>query len=150
MLGPEVPIRQGHRVGPLGEEAIVAHCVRHFEEPVMALCRTCGQPYCSRCLVFAFGPKKPPYCVSCALTASGVRVNHKAPVAAASTDPDAVPANDQRVERAARRAQKAAAKAAAKEAKKRRGDGPPPGSPEPRPTYVPAPTTKNATSAQPV
>lgn len=149
MAGPNLPIRQGHRVGPLGEEAIVAHCVRHFEEPVMALCRTCGQPYCSRCLVFAFGPKKPPYCVSCALTASGVRVTNKAAVPVVS-DPDSVPANDQRVERAARRAQKAAARAAAKEAKKRRGDGPPPGSPEPRPTYVPAPTTKNATSAQPV
>ena len=49
------------------------HCVRHYEEPVVDHCRTCHRPYCSRCLVYSFGPKKPPFCVGCALSASGVR-----------------------------------------------------------------------------
>jgi hypothetical protein len=37
------------------------------------LCRECGRPYCSECLVYAFGPKKPPLCLSCAIAAAGVR-----------------------------------------------------------------------------
>ena len=49
------------------------HCMRHFEEPYVAHCRTCNRPFCGRCLVFAFGPDKPPYCIGCALNASGVR-----------------------------------------------------------------------------
>lgn len=49
------------------------HCLRHFEEPTAAVCRSCEGPFCTRCLVFSFGPKKPPYCVGCALIASGVR-----------------------------------------------------------------------------
>ena len=53
------------------------HCVRHFEESMEATCRTCGAPFCGRCLVFAFGPKKPPYCIGCALSAGGVRNNYR-------------------------------------------------------------------------
>lgn len=49
------------------------HCLRHYEEPTAAVCRSCKGPFCTRCLVFSFGPKKPPYCVGCALIASGVR-----------------------------------------------------------------------------
>jgi hypothetical protein len=37
------------------------------------LCRECGRAYCSECLVYAFGPKKPPLCLSCAIAAAGVR-----------------------------------------------------------------------------
>lgn len=85
----------------------MAHCMRHYEEPVVAYCRTCAQPYCSRCLVFSFGPDKPPFCVGCALNASGVR-NKSKPVTVAAAAP---PANDRRVERAQRRAEKAEAKA---------------------------------------
>lgn len=49
------------------------HCLRHYEEPTAAVCRSCQGPFCTRCLVFSYGPKKPPYCVGCALIASGVR-----------------------------------------------------------------------------
>jgi hypothetical protein len=50
-------------------------CARHSFELAENACRNCGQEYCNECLVYAFGPKKPPYCVPCALAASGVRSN---------------------------------------------------------------------------
>ena len=49
------------------------HCAKHVFEPTEALCRTCGGEFCGDCLVYAYGPKKPPYCVNCALSAAGVR-----------------------------------------------------------------------------
>ncbi len=101
------------------------HCIRHFEEPVAGICRTCQRPFCDRCLVFSFGPKKPPYCVGCALTASGVRnggkMNRPASAAMAfeAGDPATTPtgpttALDRRTARAERRANKASARAARK------------------------------------
>jgi hypothetical protein len=51
--------------------------MRHYEEPVMGYCKTCCRPFCNRCLVFPFGDDKPPYCVSCAIAASGVRNANK-------------------------------------------------------------------------
>ena len=39
------------------------------------MCRHCGDWFCSECLVYSFGPKKPPFCVACALAAAGVRSN---------------------------------------------------------------------------
>ena len=132
----------------------MAHCIRHYEEPVVALCRTCAQAYCGRCLVFAFGPKKPPYCVGCALTASGVRSRNRNPVPPPSADPDNVAPTDKRVERAQQRAAKVEAKASAKAAKaaKKKGDaeGQDDVPPEPRPTYVPAPTGHQGKFTQPV
>lgn len=50
-------------------------CVKHQFELAQDICRTCGWEYCSECLVYAFGEDEPPYCVSCALAASGVRSN---------------------------------------------------------------------------
>lgn len=55
----------------------MSHCVRHFEETMEAACRTCRAPFCSRCLVYAFGPNKPPFCIGCALNAGGVRNGYK-------------------------------------------------------------------------
>jgi len=52
---------------------MVERCVNHNFEPVESSCRTCGQGYCTECLVYSFGPKKPPFCMSCALAAAGVR-----------------------------------------------------------------------------
>jgi hypothetical protein len=49
------------------------YCLRHTEEPSTGECRSCHGSYCARCLVYSFGPKKPPFCVGCALRASGVR-----------------------------------------------------------------------------
>lgn len=39
------------------------------------MCRHCSAWYCNECLVFSFGPNKPPFCIACALAASGVRSN---------------------------------------------------------------------------
>lgn len=44
-----------------------------MEEPATGECRNCHGTFCARCLVYSFGPKKPPFCVGCALVASGVR-----------------------------------------------------------------------------
>jgi hypothetical protein len=49
------------------------YCLRHTEELSTGECRSCHGSYCARCLVYSFGPKKPPFCVGCALRASGVR-----------------------------------------------------------------------------
>ena len=50
-------------------------CYTHGFEAAENRCRHCGHEYCSECLVYAFGASKPPYCISCALTAAGVRSN---------------------------------------------------------------------------
>jgi hypothetical protein len=90
----------------------VNHCIRHYEEPVVASCRSCHKPFCGRCLVFAHGPNKPPYCIGCALTASGVRSTRVVPVA-----PAKAPKVDRRAEREQRKLARAEAKAARKAAK---------------------------------
>lgn len=48
-------------------------CERHPHEPGAAICGRCGGAWCSSCLVYAFGPKKPPLCMACAMFAGGVR-----------------------------------------------------------------------------
>ncbi|MGK2947063.1 MAG: hypothetical protein ACSLFP_00685 [Acidimicrobiales bacterium] len=48
-------------------------CEKHPHEVGAAICRRCGGAWCRDCLVYAFGPKKPPYCMSCAMVAGGVR-----------------------------------------------------------------------------
>ncbi|MEO6318248.1 MAG: hypothetical protein ABIP36_05635 [Acidimicrobiales bacterium] len=48
-------------------------CNKHPHEIGVAHCRRCGSAWCSTCLVYAFGPKKPPFCMSCAMVAGGVR-----------------------------------------------------------------------------
>ena len=54
----------------------MAHtCIEHPHEPAEGLCRTCGAEYCADCLVYPFGPTKPPFCVPCAVAAGGVRAN---------------------------------------------------------------------------
>jgi hypothetical protein len=50
-------------------------CFVHNFEVAEARCRNCGNEFCNECLVYAFGPSKPPYCVGCALAAAGVRSN---------------------------------------------------------------------------
>jgi hypothetical protein len=80
-------------------------CTKHPHEKGAALCRRCGHAWCTSCLVYSFGPKKPPYCMSCAMVAGGVK----------STA--ALPAMPKRQLKAQMRAMKAAAKAEAKAAK---------------------------------
>src|SRR5829696_4207058 len=50
-------------------------CYKHGFEASQDACRSCGLFFCAECLVYSFGPRKPPYCISCALGASGVRAN---------------------------------------------------------------------------
>ncbi len=90
----------------------MSHCMRHFEEPYVAHCRTCDRPFCGRCLVFAFGPDKPPYCIGCALNASGVRNKGMKVVASAPKT-----AEDRREAKARKREEKRLAKAEARAAK---------------------------------
>lgn len=48
-------------------------CSKHSFETAAGVCRQCENSYCAECLIFAFGPDKPPYCTTCALNAAGVR-----------------------------------------------------------------------------
>lgn len=58
----------------------MAHiCQVHPYEVAEGLCRSCGGPFCADCLVYPFGPVKPPYCVPCAVTAAGVRTSARNP-----------------------------------------------------------------------
>ena len=50
-------------------------CEKHSYEHGVALCGRCGLSWCESCLVYAFGPKKPPYCKPCAMFAAGVRTS---------------------------------------------------------------------------
>ena len=117
----------------------MTHCVRHYEEPMEARCRACQRTFCSRCLVYSFGPNKPPYCVGCALSASGVRSTKLAHAAAVAEPTEARP--DRRTERAERRAAKAEARAMRKAAKRSEMDDVPERSsavPAPRDLTIPA------------
>lgn len=107
----------------------MSHCLRHYEEPPAGICRTCQQAFCTRCLVWSFGPKKPPFCVACALRASGVRPSHRTAVGGGAAGGAEVPAEapvDKRLARAERRAERDAAKRAVRAeraARKRAGRG---------------------------
>jgi len=134
----------------------VNHCLRHYEEPLMAYCRTCRNPFCSRCLVFSYGPNKPPYCVGCALFASGIRNgNNRAPAPAAAM-PDAGPSSapppmvmtmeaspvqDRRAERAYKRAEKTAQRQQAKLTRKASKTSTPPPVDGSEDADVPAPSS---------
>lgn len=94
------------------------HCLRHYEEPITDYCRDCNHPYCARCLVYSFGPKKPPLCVGCALHAGGVRNGTRPPVAQAEPRAVGSAPTDRRTQRAYRRAERDAVKAAVKATKR--------------------------------
>jgi len=57
----------------------MSSCEKHQHEHGVALCRRCGGVWCKNCLVYTYGPKKPPYCVSCAMYAGGVRTSAPRP-----------------------------------------------------------------------
>jgi hypothetical protein len=48
-------------------------CERHQFDRSVDRCGRCGGEFCSTCVVYSFGPKKPPFCLPCAVTAAGVR-----------------------------------------------------------------------------
>src|SRR4051794_8984985 len=80
-------------------------CAKHPHEIGSALCRRCGAPWCRDCLVYSFGANKPPFCMSCAMVAGGVR------------SAAARPAMPKKELRARMKAERQHAKAAAKAAK---------------------------------
>lgn len=51
----------------------MSSCARHPHERGISPCRRCGSAWCGDCLVYAFGGKKLPYCMSCAMFAGGIR-----------------------------------------------------------------------------
>jgi len=51
----------------------MAGCNTHPFDEAEDSCRACKRQYCTNCLVYAFGPSKPPFCVPCALEAAGLR-----------------------------------------------------------------------------
>ena len=60
-------------------EAGSAQCAKHQFDLATAVCGSCKLTFCEACLVFAFGPHKPPLCIPCALTVGGVRRGGAAP-----------------------------------------------------------------------
>ncbi|HLT16849.1 MAG TPA: hypothetical protein VK007_09115 [Acidimicrobiales bacterium] len=54
-------------------------CIKHPHEVGVSHCGRCGGSWCGDCLVHPFGPKKPPYCMSCAMFAAGVRTHADRP-----------------------------------------------------------------------
>ena len=50
-------------------------CEKHLFEAAEDTCGKCGHDFCGECLVYAFGPKKPPLCIPCAVAAAGIRAN---------------------------------------------------------------------------
>jgi hypothetical protein len=81
----------------------MSSCNKHPHEPMVATCRRCAHPWCSTCLVYTYGPSKPPYCIACAMVASGVRTNG-APLAASRRELRARAKEARRAAREARRA----------------------------------------------
>jgi hypothetical protein len=50
-------------------------CDKHLFEAAEDRCGKCGYEFCGECLVYAFGAKKPPFCIPCAVAAAGIRSN---------------------------------------------------------------------------
>lgn len=48
-------------------------CMKHTANLSAGDCSQCGDGFCDECLVFPFGERRPPMCIACALTFSGVR-----------------------------------------------------------------------------
>ena len=48
-------------------------CEKHLFETAEDRCGKCGLEFCTECLVYSFGPKRPPFCIPCAVSAAGIR-----------------------------------------------------------------------------
>lgn len=62
------------------ETMLADNCARHQFENAVADCRSCRARYCEKCLVYTHGPKRPPMCIPCAISAAGIRHSAAAPV----------------------------------------------------------------------
>lgn len=47
-------------------------CVKHPMTVAEFACGQCGHDFCPECVVFPFGLRKPPLCITCALSVGGV------------------------------------------------------------------------------
>jgi hypothetical protein len=54
-------------------------CGKHVFETSDDVCGKCGNEFCSECLVYSFGPKRPPFCITCAIAAAGIRSSAAGP-----------------------------------------------------------------------
>lgn len=53
-------------------------CTTHESEAAAGTCRTCKQPFCSKCLVTPTA--RGPLCVECAMVAAGIRTTRRTPI----------------------------------------------------------------------
>ena len=67
-------MRLGHVEWPEKDTRVDERCIKHTFEEAVGRCRFCHHGFCTNCLVYPFGLKKPPYCVDCAIAAAGVRL----------------------------------------------------------------------------
>lgn len=52
---------------------MIPNCHRHQWDQSEDECRSCGQSFCEKCLVYVHGATARPMCINCALKKSGVR-----------------------------------------------------------------------------
>lgn len=57
----------------MSEETTETACQRHTYAPSAGRCKGCGTLWCEDCMVWPFGPKKPPLCLDCAAEQAGLR-----------------------------------------------------------------------------
>jgi hypothetical protein len=69
----------GARATQRTEHEAMSSCTKHQSEHAVGSCRRCADEWCTACLVYTYGPDKPPYCVSCAMVAAGVRTSGARP-----------------------------------------------------------------------
>jgi hypothetical protein len=70
---PRVRLGGGGNGRTTNERHVNGSCENHPFEMGVDLCAHCGRDFCQECLVYPRGPKKPPFCVRCAIAAAGVR-----------------------------------------------------------------------------
>jgi hypothetical protein len=56
-----------------GTRRTMAACDAHPFDTASNSCRRCKGSFCTSCLVYSFGKKKPPFCIPCALDFAGIR-----------------------------------------------------------------------------
>src|SRR3954469_12230568 len=64
-----------------GGRTVEKRCEKHIFETSEDRCGRCGHEFCGAGPVYSFGPKKPPFCIQCAVAAAGIRSNAGVPPA---------------------------------------------------------------------
>jgi hypothetical protein len=58
---------------------VKSNCEVHAFEVADDRCGQCGHAFCSDCIVYPWGPRKPPLCKSCAIAVAGIRKHASRP-----------------------------------------------------------------------